>query len=291
MSTASTLQQSATRDAALIDDMTEAFARELATVLDLITAKIRTLVRQLQRNPNGRVVATTQNLALALRLRADLKQALQEAGYPEFAFKFADEPLDRLALQMLKAGTKTGAAAQLGAFDIEALAALKQLRLADLLQVGEDIAVQLWRVTVDGVLGTRPVLDLVDDIADLLDISERRARQVYDTAVSTFSRQVAQLGTTGEPDEAFFYVGPVDQKVRPFCLEHVGKVYSRKAIDAMDNGQLPNVMLTGGGYNCRHIFKRVSRFDPELLALMDTDQRDPAVQLRVDDSQLEGAAA
>jgi len=291
MTTAAALQQSANRDAALIDSMTESFARELEIVLELLTAKIRVLVRQLQRNPNGRLVAKSQNLALALRLRADLRQALQDAGYQDFAFKFADEPLDTLALQMLKAGTRTGTAAQLGAFDVEALAALKQLRLADLLQVGEDIAIQLWRVTVDGVLGTRPVLDLVDDISDLLDISSRRARTVYDTAVSTFSRQVSQLGTTGEPQEAFFYVGPVDTKVRPFCLAHVGKVYSRQSIDAMDNGQLPNVMLTGGGYNCRHRFQRVSKLDTALLALMDTDQRDPAVQLRVDDSQLDEVAA
>jgi len=285
------LQLAATRDAAVIDAVTRQFAHELESVLDLLTAKIRTLARRLKQNPDGRLAATRQNLALALRLRADLLRMLEEAGYHDLALRFVDRPLDRLAAQMLRAGTVTGEAARMGAFDVEALAALKQLRLADLLQVGEDIAIQLWRTTVDGVLGTRPVVDLVEDISDLLDISARRARQIYDTAVSTFSRQVAQLGTTGEPDEAFFYVGPVDQRVRPFCMAHVGKVYSRQAIDQMDNGQLPNVMLTGGGYNCRHRFQRVSPFDKELLALMDTDVRSDAVQLRIEDSGLEGVAA
>jgi hypothetical protein len=32
-------------------------------------------------------------------------------------------------------------------------------------------------------------------------------------------------------------------------------------------------MLTGGGYNCRHQFRRVSKLDVELLELMDTDER------------------
>ncbi len=175
----------------------------------------------------------------------------------------------------------------MGAFDLEALVALKEIRFAELLQVGEDIAVQLWRITVDGVLGARPTLDLVDDVADLLDISARHARTVYDTAVSTFSRQVGQLGTSGEADEAFLYVGPDDEKTRAFCAARVDRVYSRAAIDAMDNGQLPNPMLTGGGYNCRHQFKRVSTLDVTLLELMDTDQR---YQDRNDDEDEEEAA-
>jgi hypothetical protein len=290
MRNAAALQRHANHDARLIDQLTDSFAKELSTVVDLLTAKIRVLVRKLDRNTDGRVVATRQNLAMALRLRADLVQALDDAGYTALALRANDAPLDRLASQMLKAGTKAGDAARLTAFDIDALAALKELRLADLLQVGEDAAITLWRVVVDGTLGTRPVLDLVDDVADLLDISARRARTVYDTAVSTFSRQVAQLGTTGEADEAFFYVGPVDQKIRPFCLEHVGKVYSRTSIDAMDNGQLPQVLITCGGFQCRHMWARVSPLDKELLALMDTDVRSDAVQIRVDDSDLEEAA-
>jgi hypothetical protein len=159
------------------------------------------------------------------------------------------------------------------AFDLDALVALKEIRFAELLQVGEDVAVQLWRATVDGVLGLRPIIDLVDDIADLLDISARHARTIYDTAVSTFSRQVGQLGTTGAPDEAFLYAGPDDDRTREFCRDHVDRVYSRGAIDDMDNGQLPNVMLTGGGWNCRHQFKRVSALDQDLLELVDTGVR------------------
>ena len=50
------------------------------------------------------------------------------------------------------------------------------------------------------------------------------------------------------------YSGLDDKLTRPFCehLLEVGKAYTRAEIEKMDNGQLPNVFLTGGGWNCRH---------------------------------------
>jgi hypothetical protein len=263
------LQQAGARDAVLIDALTHSFAGELAIVLDLLKTKIRALVKKLRTDEGGRIAGTQQNLALAMRLRSDLVKALDDAGFGRMVLRAVDEPLDRLAAQVLRGGPDV----RLGAFDVDALVAMKQIRLADLLQVGEDMAVQLWRVTLDGVVGARPVMDLVEDISDFMDISERRARTVYDTLVSTYSRQVGQIGTTGEPDEAFLYVGPDDDKTREFCKSRVDKVFSRAAIEQMDNGQLPNPMLTGGGYNCRHQFKRVSAIDFELLDLMDTGER------------------
>lgn len=284
---ASGLQSAAVTTGRMVDDMAVSFASELDQVLVLLTAKIRALVKKLD-TEKGRLVSTRTNLVLALQLRQDLLGTLEHAGYHDLAVSALDASLDALTTEMVKANVGV---IQVGAFDVDALVAMKQLRLAELLQVGDDIGVQLWRVVVDGVLGARPVLDLVDDVSDLLDISARHARTVYDTAISTYTRKVAQLGATGKPDEAWFYVGPVDSKIRPFCLQHVGKVYGRTSIDDMDNGQLPDVFTTGGGYNCRHIWQRVSPLDAELLALKDTDERSEAVQIRMDDSHLEEVAA
>jgi hypothetical protein len=47
-------------------------------------------------------------------------------------------------------------------------------------------------------------------------------------------------------------------------------VYSRAVIDKMRNGQLPNVFVTRGGFNCRHLWRPVT--DPRLIALADTGQ-------------------
>ena len=94
--------------------------------------------------------------------------------------------------------------------------------------------------------------------------------------MSVYGRQVEAIKSTGKPDELFAYMGPTDSKVRPFCLKHLGKVYTRAELEAMDNGQLPNPFLTGGGYNCRHQPVAISRFS-ELRDLHGTGERIPEI--------------
>ena len=54
-------------------------------------------------------------------------------------------------------------------------------------------------------------------------------------------------------------VGPPasDKLIRPFCKRLMaqaarGRTWSRQQIDRMDNGQMPDVFSTCGGFNCRH---------------------------------------
>jgi hypothetical protein len=281
------VQRAAERTGQLVDALTETFAGELAQVLTLLRHRIRQLVKKLETDETGRVVATRANLQRALALRTDIRRALEAAGYRNLANAALDVPLDRLAASVLRGIDGPGPIT----VPAQTLAAVRRVRFDQLLNVGADIANVIWRTVLDGVTGSRSLVDLVDDIADALEISARQARSIYDTALSIYSRQAAQGGTTGEPDELFFYVGPVDTRVRPFCMARVGKVYTREAIDAMDNGQLPNVMSTGGGYNCRHMFQRVSRLDQELIDLAGTNDRHPAVTRRMADTPAIGRAA
>jgi hypothetical protein len=88
---------------------------------------------------------------------------------------------------------------------------------------------------------------------------------------------VEALKAGDDPETRYAYLGPVDTKVRPFCRQHVGKVYTRAEIDALDNGQLNNVFLTGGGYNCRHVWNEVSKYS-ELYDYAGTERRVPEVR-------------
>ena len=182
------------------------------------------------------------------------------------------DPLDDLAVRLLR-----GAPTTLGPNVFDTLLAWKELRLAELLDIAENVARAIQRAALDGTLGLRPVDRLILDVARVLDLSQRQARTIYDTAVSVFARQVEQVTSTGEADELFVYLGPVDDVVRPFCRQWVGKVRERAVIETLDNGQLPDVMRTGGGYNCRHVWKRVSRLDDELIAIAGTDERAPGI--------------
>ena len=117
---------------------------------------------------------------------------------------------------------------------------------------------------------------LSEEIAKILNIAEARTQTLYDTAVSIYGRQVEAEQAGDDPSTTFVYMGPVDAKTRDFCLRHVGKVYTRAEIDQLDNGQLSNVFLAGGGYNCRHVFQEISKFS-ELYQSREADEIREAV--------------
>lgn len=286
--TSEQLELQTAREAALVEKLNARFARELGEVLKLANAKVRALLKEL-RTKDGRLVATQANLGRTLGLRRDIQRALTEAGFDAVVEAVTDEPLDQLARLVLRGNGIAQAAFELTKTDTAAIAAFKTIRFDELLRIAGDLAVQLARVALDGTIGLRPVDELVADVADTFDISDKRARTLYDTAISIYSRQVDQLNATGKPDELFYYAGPLDTKTRPFCLERVGKVFTREELETADNGQLPNPLLTGGGYNCRHVAKRVSKLDTELLELRKTGARAPHVQQFLDALRREAA--
>lgn len=276
----SALQSGAVREARLQDALVQSFADELEQALILLNSRLRRLLRQFD-TEGGRLVGTLVSIGQAMAMREAILDALEDAGYTRVLRDAVDAPLDRLAAEVLRTNRTAGLAATQSRYAVEALAAFKELRLAQLLDLAEDTASAVWRTVLDGVIGARPVDDLLDDLIDVLDASRSVAQRTYDTAVSIYTREVGLLHSTGEPGELFLYVGPVDGKTRPFCLERVGKVYTRAEIDQWDNGQLSNPLVTGGGYNCRHVARRVSVLDDEVAALVATGERLPEVEAQL----------
>jgi hypothetical protein len=289
VSTARDLQRAAERTAALQDAAVADYEANLRRVWGLVTRQLRRLLREWD-NEDGRLVTTAANLGRVIALRDTLRAAFLDAGYDDIALAAVDDPLDALAQQVLRSSRIANRAARFSPVSIEAIAAWKELRLADLLDLAEDAARAVQTSALDGVLGIRPVDRLIDDVAEVLEDNAARARTVYDTAVSTFTRQIEQLTSDGTPDELFIYVGPTDSKVRPFCRRWVGRVRSRAQIDELDNGSLPNVFLSGGGYNCRHVWKRVSVLDAELRELAETGARAPWIAEALDEMPMTGVA-
>jgi hypothetical protein len=272
----SQLQRAAEHEAAMQDAAVLAFEQELRLLVAAFLRRLRADLVEWEIDEAGRLVNDAANLGRALTFRQQLGAWLNEEGFLDLAVQVLAEPLDAIAESVLASSRIAGEAAKLSSFT-DLLNALKEIRLADLLDVSDDIARELSRIVFDGMLSLRPVDALILDVADRLEVSQRQARTIYDTAVSTFSRQIEQLQADGTDDELFVYVGPFDEKNRTFCEHRVGRVYERQAIDAMDNGQLPDVFITGGGYNCRHTWKRVSVLDDELRALAKTGGRVPEI--------------
>jgi hypothetical protein len=143
--------------------------------------------------------------------------------------------------------------------------------IATLFTLGDDAANALWRALSAYMLTDQTRTDILDKLATVLDGSRARVQTEFDTATAILGRRIEQAATEDlGPDQPFLYVGPIDAVTRDFCLDHVGQVFSRKAIDEMDNGQLPDVFTTGGGYNCRHSWMAVE--SQELRAMADTGE-------------------
>lgn len=252
------------------DQTSAAFAREL-----------RRIVRELERELSAVLSDITHSPTIAAMraaaLRAQLRNVLKDLGYDGLAATATADPFDAVA-------TKVLAGRELQVVNRARLEAMRNIHYLDLLEEGDVVTQQVWRAVIRGTFGNAPVHDLVRDVAKVLDTSEARIQTLYDTSVSIYGRQVEGAAAGDEPETVFAYMGPVDAKTRDFCLERVGKVFTRAEIDEMDNEQIANVFLTGGGYNCRHVWQEVSRFS-ELHELKGTDQRAPEIQRDIDELQ------
>lgn len=259
------------------DRVSAAFARELAGVLRETERRLRALLDEVQR---GSTSATVQAAQL-VRVRGEIRSLLTLSGYDALAGAATGAALDRIAARVLATRELAGAAAALGPEAEGVLGALRALHLEDLFVEGDVLSRAISQAVTRGMLGAQSPSAIIRSVATELDVAERKVATLYDTAVTVYARQVEAAQAGNDEDTAFLYAGPVDEVTRDFCLERVGKVYLRSEIDAMDNGQLPDVYLTAGGYSCRHVWVEISRFS-ELQDLVGTDKRIPEVQDQIE---------
>lgn len=257
--------------AATADRLGAQFARELADVLRLLERRLSTIVFEASKGSSSAIIKAAQ----ANRTRKAIEAALEESGYADLAESAYGDRLDVMVGRVLDTRQVSDQVVrESGAFN-QRVAAIKLLHETDLLDEGDAVARAIWQAVIRGVFAARESSAILADLGEILDASEPQIRTLYDTSVSIFGRQVEALQAGDDPGKAFLYAGPDDEKTRAFCRAHVGKVFTRAEIDTMDNGQIDNVYLTGGGYNCRHVWMEVSKLS-ELQAYVGTDKRVPA---------------
>jgi hypothetical protein len=108
-------------------------------------------------------------------------------------------------------------------------------------------------------LGVGSHKDITDELVNTFHTTIPKAMTLADTSMSIYRRTITDRAVgvieAGGRKVVFMYAGPRDKLTRPFCrhlLENPDARYTREDIEKMDNRQLPNPFLTGGGYNCRH---------------------------------------
>jgi len=228
------------------------------------------LIPVLQKALKGNAEAKARAVR-GLTLLTDIREALTNAGLDDFIETSSTTAVQQMA-QALKRRTKVAGIQEFIMPNAKRIAALADVGAANLFELNLNIAtalnraVSLWSLTVtdqDAILR---------DLASIMKDNFNEAQTLFDTQVSIYGRQLEAMSTENEgPQQAFLYTGPVDGRTRDWCLERVGRVFTRADIEAMDNNQLPNPFITGGGYNCRHSWLPVEGADIE--ALVGTSKR------------------
>ena len=124
-------------------------------------------------------------------------------------------------------------------------------------QTIEDIAAgfrrDIDRISALGQVGILP-REMMN--GELLTIFERgfatKIAVEIETGTSAFYQTVNASIAEAVGIDKYEYFGPVDERTRDFCMEHVGQIKTRAEWQAIDNGQNGAVYPFRGGYNCRH---------------------------------------
>lgn len=93
----------------------------------------------------------------------------------------------------------------------------------------------------------------------------RQVRAEINTSMTSFNRTVTAkkaIDLYGD-NPSFIYLGPIDKVTRPFCsgvlTGRTPAIYTLSEINGMKNDQIEPVITYGGGYNCRHVWRPVSK--------------------------------
>jgi hypothetical protein len=203
--------------------------------------------------------------ARTLRSITDIFEAeMERAGYGALARAFAEKfdvqvTIFHEILDLLSSAMKEKLEVKFSKADLDYFAAQQSATVDSLEAVVGRVAAVAQTKSLFGIGGLK-MADLAETLAQGLQKTLPEAVRIAETAVSVFYRTVADRGfqkvEAGLPGAAiqYGYFGPNDKLTRPFCrhLLMSDRIFTRAQIEAMDNGQLPNPFLTGGGYNCRH---------------------------------------
>ena len=271
--------------AARAEGLSAGFAQSLADVMRRADAALRPVLRDAIEGNR----AATVRAARAIQLRRAIRQALTDAGYDDFVAAASESAMEAMVAEVMRTRLARGAAKLVrpSAARLQALATLTE---TNLLGTAEDVTTALVRAVSQFAFTATPVDEILTSLAEVTTASLSQVQTLFDTQTSILGRQVEALATERlGPDQAFLYTGPVDGRTREWCLQRVGKVYTRREIEQMDNGQLPNAFVTGGGYNCRHSFIAVA--SDELVSLAGMNVRAPGFDDEIASARAQRAQA
>jgi hypothetical protein len=241
------------------DSLIEGFQRSLQHIVTMAQARMSGYLQANLSITAGKIDRTSGNLRLMRTLDDKFMGFLDDAGYTSllnaYVTSFAGEKVF-LQETLESLGYKP---VDFTAGDLNIFASLQLNAVTSMTTVAEAAAGAAMQQALFSVGGLK-FADLVESLASKIDASLPRVTTIAETAMTSFFRTMTDQAfqkiekDLPEIDQRYRYSGPEDMRTRPFCerLLLADKTYSRAEIDAMSNGQLPQVMTSAGGFNCRH---------------------------------------
>jgi hypothetical protein len=249
-----------------IDNYTGAFDKELQGILAAAVSRTVAALRDQLKIRDGVILQTAANARVLRTVDRLLAKAMNRAGYGALVQEFVDGfsgqlPFFDSMLDQISATLDRPLVAKYTAADRDAFASL-QVSTADALEsVMTGAAAKAQRKALFSV-GALGFSDVVEGIATSFSRSISESQTLGATATSMFFRTIQDRGFASiekglkKGAVRYRFDGPRDKLTRPFCERMLRttrtRPLTRVQIEGLENGQLPNPFVTGGGYNCRH---------------------------------------
>jgi hypothetical protein len=242
----------------------DAAKRALEQIERALIKQITALVSKLDtERGDSALLSDKEALANAAKIRSQIVRAMEEQALASIA-----DATDKAALDAARAVADS---LDMGDFnpdvvrEIEGIINGQMAEVTDAFSKGADQIAEAMRL---GVTTGDSLDSAIANVADAVHASFAKAQAAVDSAIMGAGRKVAVSDAQTAQDAAgepmvMLYVGPSDQKTRPFCSEYVGKAVRLDDLGKLDNDTGLDAETFGGGYNCRHSWAAMLQSEAE----------------------------
>ncbi|MFN0166712.1 MAG: hypothetical protein ACKV22_09795 [Bryobacteraceae bacterium] len=249
-----------------VTNLTEAFESELTAMVGTAQAAVLADLQKRLAMTRGVIDRTPANVRVLRKIDELLSAAMKRAGYQALVEEFVSTfngslPYFDEILDAISAALKTPLKAKWSKTDLAVFESQQLSSMDALASVVNGSATATKRKALTSI-GALPYRDLVEQIVSGFGRAVPESAGLAETSQVMFYRTVTDRGFRQiEADlpagtVRYFYEGPSDKLTRPFCKQLLARTkrepMTRAEIDKLDNGALPNVFISGGGFRCRH---------------------------------------
>lgn len=232
----------------------------LLKTIEALDKKIATLIATLEVK-NGRLVSNAINLSTAIKMRLSI--AKEFADYNEAAAIVTDySPIQKDLVNILK---KAGIDEAFTKADASLIKAFSDDGLNELASLGSQYASSVSSEIYAGVAAGASLDDMTENVRQLLiGGTDKAGRSLSSHAATIAETRYMEVDATVLKKKSeefdihkFKYAGTLIKDSRPWCIDHVGKIFTEEEIEEWESQtwkgkKAGDPFITRGGWRCRH---------------------------------------